>query len=144
MTQPRNLHEQFERDELVKKNSERSFGFVFAAVFLLIGLWPLPSGGAPRGWALAMAGLFLLAALGLPRVLRPLNSVWLGIGLVLHRLVSPFILGLLFYLTVTPTGLIMRALGKDPLRLRFDRQAKSYWIERRPPGPAPDSLRNQF
>lgn len=117
---------------------------VFAAVFLLVGAWPLFAGEAPRWWALAVAGAFLLAGLILPRVLRPLNSAWLRFGLVLHRITSPLILAMLFYLTVLPTGLAMRALGKDPLRLRFDRNARSYWIERSPPGPDPESLRNQF
>lgn len=144
MTQQRNLHEQFERDEPARKSSERSFGFVFTAVFALTGLWPILSGKMPRWWAIALAALFLLAATALPRVLRPLNSIWLRFGSLLHRIVSPLTLGVLFYLTVMPTGLVMRALGKDPLRLRFDRNARSYWIERRPPGPAPDSLRNQF
>jgi hypothetical protein len=64
--------------------------------------------------------------------------------MLLHRITTPVILALLFWITVVPTGLLMRAFGKDPLRLKFDRDARSYWIERTPPGPAPDSLRNQF
>lgn len=124
--------------------AERSFGIVFATVFMLVGLWPLLAGATPRWWALAIAGAFLFAGLALPRILRPLNSVWLRFGLLLHRITSPVILAMLFYLTVLPTGLVMRALGKDLLRLRFDRNARSYWIERSPPGPEPESLRNQF
>lgn len=93
---------------------------------------------------MATAGAFLFAGLFLPRILSPLNLAWLRFGLLLHRITSPLILAMLFYLTVLPTGLVMRALGKDPLRLRFDRSARSYWIERSPPGPEPQSLRNQF
>jgi hypothetical protein len=144
MKRQRTLSEDLKYDEPPARASERSFGMVFAALFLVVSLWPLLAGGAPRWWALALAAAFLLAGLVYPQVLRPLNSVWLGFGLLLHRIVSPLILGMLFYLTVLPTGLVMRALGKDPLRLRFDRNAPSYWIERRPPGPEPESLRNQF
>jgi hypothetical protein len=79
-----------------------------------------------------------------PAALAPLNRVWTRFGLLLHRIVSPVVLGVMFFVVVTPMGLIMRALGKDPLRLRFDRDARSYWIDRRPPGPAPDTLNNQF
>lgn len=136
--------EQPENDKHLAPPGERSFGIVFAVVFLLVGSWPMLAGELPRWWALALAGAFLLAGLALPRILRPLNSVWLRFGLLLHRITSPIILAMLFYLTVLPTGLVMRALGKDLLRLRFDRNARSYWIERSPPGPEPESLRNQF
>lgn len=144
MQSPNIRSTQHETDEGAAPPSERSFGIVFTAVFLIVGAWPLLSGGPPRWWALAIAGAFLVAGLALPRILRPLNSAWLRFGLVLHRIISPLILAMLFYLTVLPTGLVMRALGKDPLRLRFDRNARSYWIERSPPGPDPESLRNQF
>lgn len=136
--------EQSENDKHLAPPSERSFGIVFAVVFVLVGGWPMLAGELPRWWALAIAGAFLFASLALPRILRPLNSVWLRFGLLLHRITSPIILAMLFYLTVLPTGLVMRALGKDLLRLRFDRNAHSYWIERSPPGPEPESLRNQF
>jgi hypothetical protein len=79
-----------------------------------------------------------------PAVLAPLNRIWTRFGLLLHRIVSPVVLGVMFFGVVTPMGLVMRALGKDPLRLRFDPAARTYWIERRPPGPAPDTLNNQF
>ena len=136
--------DQPDNDEYVAPPTERSFGIVFAALFLVVGLWPMLAGEMPRWWAMAIAGAFLFAGLALPRILRPLNSVWLRFGLLLHRITSPIILAMLFYLTVLPTGLVMRILGKDLLRLRFDRNARSYWIERSPPGPEPESLRNQF
>ena len=97
-----------------------------------------------RGWALVVAAAFLLATLAFPRMLAPLNRVWLRFGLVLHACISPVIMGLVFFTTVTPIGLVRRWLGKDPLRLRWDRDAVTYWIARDPPGPAPDTMSRQF
>ncbi len=73
-----------------------------------------------------------------------MNRLWFLFGMALHKVISPLVMGLLFYLTVTPIALIMRAIGKDPLHRQFDPQAKSYWIERRPAGPAPETMRRQF
>lgn len=128
----------------VQGSTDRSFGLVFTAFFLIVGLLPLLHGHAVRFWALALAAIFLVLAMAIPHVLAPLNRVWTKFGLLLHSIVSPVALGILFYGVVTPTGLIMRLLGNDPLRLRFDRSAKSYWIVRSPPGPDADSLKNQF
>jgi hypothetical protein len=137
-------HESYERRDDVRGSSDRSFGIVFAVVFAVIGLLPMMFGGGVRAWALAIGAVFLLLALALPRSLAPLNRLWLRFGLLLHKAVSPIILGIMFYGAVTPIGLLMRALGKDQLRLKFDRQAASYWIERVPPGPPPESLKDQF
>ncbi len=144
MTNRPQLHENFSRDNGVKAGSERSFGLVFAAVFGIVAGWPLIDGAEARLWALIVAGGFLGAALGAPALLRPLNLLWFKFGQALHRVTSPLIMALLFYSTVTPTALLMRLFGKDPLNRRFDAQAESYWIIREPPGPAPDSLKNQF
>ena len=97
-----------------------------------------------RGWPLGIGVGLLLVALARPRVLAPLNRLWFRLGLLLQGLASPVILGLLFFATVTPIGILMRLVGKTPLRLGFDREATSYWIERQPPGPAPDTMRRQF
>jgi hypothetical protein len=128
----------------VQMGSERSFGIVFAVVFALIGLWPLKAGGDLRLWALGLAALFLAVALVAPKLLKPLNLVWFKVGLLLHKIMTPLIMGLLFFLTVTPVGMLMRATGKDPMRLKRDPAATSYWISRDPPGPRPDSMKNQF
>jgi hypothetical protein len=144
MAETQGLHESFERESDIKSGSERTFGAVFAAVFALIGFWPLLAGSGPRPWALALGALFAAAAFLVPRALKPLNRLWFRFGLLLHRIVSPVVMALLFYLTVTPIALLMRIAGKDPLRLKFERNAKSYWIERAPPGPAPETMRNQF
>jgi len=125
-------------------SSDRAFGLVFAAFFTIVALLPLWSGRPVRLWSIAAAAAFALLALAVPRALAPLNRAWTAFGDLLHRIVSPVALGILYYGVVTPTGLLMRLAGKDPLRLRFDPAARSYWIERRPPGPPPESLKDQF
>ena len=137
-------HESFERDQQVKGSSDRSFGIVFAVVFAIIGFWPLIGGAAPRVWSLIVAGAFLAIAVVYPRLLAPLNRLWLKFGLLLHRITNPIIMGFVFFLAVVPTALIMKMLGKDPLRRKLDKDAASYWILREPPGPPPDSMKNQF
>jgi hypothetical protein len=137
-------HERLVVDEVVTGSSNRSFGLTFGIIFALFGLSPLVRGRPVSGWALVVAAAFFLAALALPRMLAPLNRIWLRFGLLLHACISPVIMGLVFYTTVTPIGLVRCLLGKDPLRLRFDRNAVTYWIERHPPGPAPDTMPRQF
>ena len=144
MAESQGLHESFGRASDVKVGSERAFGIVFAAVFASIGFWPLLAGSGPAWWALALAALFAVAAFLAPGALKPLNRLWFRFGMLLHRIVSPLVMGLLFFATVTPIALLMRLAGKDPLRLKFDRGAKSYWIERAPPGPSPETMRRQF
>jgi len=128
----------------VKGSSDRAFGLVFSAVFAIITLYPLLGSGTIRIWSLIVAGIFLLLALIRPVVLAPANRLWMKFGEMLHRIVSPLALGIVFYFTVMPTGLLLRLFSNDPLRLRFDPTAKSYWIKREPPGPAAESLKNQF
>lgn len=138
------MHEDLRREHDVKRSSERSFGIVFAVVFAIVGLLPLLSRGEFRIWALGLAAVFLGLAFLWQAPLRPLNRLWMRFGLLLHAIVSPVIMGLLFYGTVAPIGLLMRLAGKDPLRLKRDPQASSYWIQRTPPGPAPETMSNQF
>ena len=140
------MHEDFSREEVVEGSSDRAFGIVMAVFFASVGLWPLVFGSTPavRWWALAVATIFGALALIRPATLAPLNRLWLRFGLLLAKIVSPVVLGLLFYTTVAPIGLVMRAFGKDPLRLQRDPAATSYWIAREPPGPAPDTMKNQF
>ena len=138
------MHEDLRREHDVKHSSERSFGIVFAVVFAVIGLWPLLNQAAIRLWALGLAALFLGLALLWQAPLRPLNRLWLRFGLLLHAIVNPLVMGLLFYGTVMPVGLLMRLFGKDPLRLKRDPHASTYWIQRSPPGPAPETMSNQF
>ncbi|NQU57048.1 MAG: hypothetical protein HQ513_07420 [Rhodospirillales bacterium] len=142
------FHENLARLDDVKVGSERSFGLVFAAVFIIVALLPLltmsDQQGILRVWALIVAAFFAVTALTMPQLLAPLNKLWFRFGLLLHKIVNPLIMGLLFFVTVTPIGLLMRALGKTPLKLGFDKNTDSYWIARTPPSPAPDSMKRQF
>jgi hypothetical protein len=117
---------------------------VFAFVFALVGGWPLADGGPVRWYALGVSVVILGIALIAPATLAPASRAWHRFGLLLHRIVNPLIAGLLYYVALTPMGLLMRAIGKDPLRLRLDPDATSYWIEKRPPGPAPETMSHQF
>lgn len=137
-------HESVQRSELVQGSSDRSVGLVFAVVFLIIAVAPWFFGGGIRVWSFVVSVVFAVAALTVPGILAPLNKVWTRFGLLLHSVVSPIVLGLMFFAVVTPMGLIMRMLGKDPLRLRRDTTAPTYWLERSPPGPKPESLSDQF
>ena len=137
-------HEDLSRTHIVKRSSDRNLGLVFAAVFTVIAGWPMLSGASPRWWALTVAVAFALIAAARPTLLSGLNRQWSKLGVVLARLVSPIALAILFYGFVTPLGVVMRLTGKDPLRLRRDAVAPSYWIPRQPPGPPPDSMGNQF
>jgi predicted membrane metal-binding protein len=128
----------------VEMGSDRSFGLVFAAVFAIVALLPLKNGGEPRLWAGIAAAAFLAVALVWPKALKPLNKLWFLVGMALHHVVTPLVMGLLFFVTVTPIALLMRVAGKDPLRLRRDDAAASYWIVRNPPGPDAESMRRQF
>jgi hypothetical protein len=137
-------HEDLSRKHAVRGSSNRSFGFVFSAFFLLVGLAPLRRHQPLRLWAFALAVVFLVVGILVPGVLAPLNRLWMQLGHLLGRVTTPIVTGLLFYLVFTPAGFLARLLGKDPLRLRFDPKASSYWQERRPPGPPPGDMANQF
>jgi Saxitoxin biosynthesis operon protein SxtJ len=137
-------HEDLTREQHVEGSSDRTFGLVFAGLFLLIALGPLRHAHPPRWWALGVAAVFALIALLKPSLLTPLNRLWIKLGVLLGKVVSPIALGVLFYGILTPLGLVIRLSGKDPLRLKLDRNAESYWIVRKPPGPPPDSMTHQF
>jgi hypothetical protein len=139
------MHENLERREKIKGSSDRSFGLVIAVGFALVALAPLwRAPHQPRWWAIAIAIAFALVALLSPQRLAVLNRLWLRFGLLLSAVVSPIILGLLFYTTLLPIGLLMRVTGKDPLRLRPDRASGSYWIRRDSSIVATDSMKHQF
>ncbi len=139
------MHEHTPKHVAVMKGStNRSFGLVFSTIFALIAFYPLLDSGTIHLFSLIIAGAFLLLALVIPCVLAPANRLWMKFGERLHRILSPLALGIVFYAAVLPTGLLLRLFGKDPLRLKIDRSAASYWIKREPPGPAAESLNNQF
>ncbi len=138
-------HEELSRDS-VKPPSERSFGFTFAAVFSLFGLWLFWRRGQSLWSAALLAAAlgFLIAAIASPQVLRPINLLWLKFGLVLHRIVNPIVMGLLFFVVFLPTGIIMRLLGRDLLRLKRNPNGVSYWIVRSPEADRLSNMKNQF
>ena len=128
----------------VKMGSERGFGIVFAIVFLIIALFPLLGDGGVRLWSVGVAAVFGGLAFVAPKFLAPLNRLWFRFGMLLSRIVSPIVMGILFFVTVTPTGLIMRARGKDLLRQKLDPDAETYWIEIDPEMAAQSSMKKQF
>ena len=124
----------------IKIGSNRSFGIVFFFVFLLIALYPLIKNQDIRLWSLTISVVFLTLGIFNSKILNPLNKLWFKIGIFLGKIVSPLIIGIIFFLVVTPTGLLMRLLGKDLLNLKFNNN-KSYWIEK--DGPK-SKMKNQF
>ncbi len=146
MPKYKGFHEDFTRDDEVGRSSERTFGLTVGGILALVG------GARVLFFALTATNVVLLGAggvlilLGLvaPASLAQLNRLWYKLGLLLSKIVNPLVLGLMFFSTVTPIGLLLRAVGADPLRLKRDPNAKSYWIDRKPPGPSPESMKRQF
>ncbi len=128
----------------VPQASNRSVGLVLGIVFLGIGLYPLIGGNDIRIWATAPGVLLIILAVIAPQSLTLVARAWLGLGAVLHKVISPVVLGLLYVVAVIPTGLYLKVTGKDPLKLKIDADAKSYWVERTPPGPERTSFPRQF
>lgn len=129
----------------VVPGSSRSFGFVFAGLILLLALSPvILRHQEPRFWALGLSGVFMAISFFAPKLLQPLNRLWFGFGLVLHAVINPIVMALIFVITVIPTGLVLRAFGKDPFRLKRAPLLDSYWIRRSPPGPQTGSMSKQF
>jgi hypothetical protein len=128
----------------IERGSDRVFGFVFAVFFAAVGVYPLIHGLPVRGWAFGLAGVLALVAAARPKWLASLNTSWTRLGLALNRVVSPVALFLVYCVAIVPIGLLLRALGKDPLRLRMDPGATTYWISRRPPGRADEQMKRQF
>lgn len=143
MSQP-SFHENLSPADEPIIGSEKSFGIVFAVVFLVISLFPLVNGDGIRVWALIGAGLFLALAFFAPKTLTPLNRIWFKFGLLIHKIMTPIIMGVIFFGTVLPTGLLMRLFGKKPLDLNFEKNKQSYWIHRTSPSPEPGSMKRQF
>ena len=114
----------------VKISSNRSFGFLFFVVFFVISLWPLKSQGDLRLWAFILSLVFLVLGVLNSKLLTPFNKLWFKFGILLGSIVSPIVMGTVFFLVVTPVGLIMRLLGKDLLRINKNKTVFTYWIKR--------------
>ncbi len=124
----------------IKIGSNRNFGIVFFIVFLLIALYPLTYGGEIRIWSSIISLIFLVLGLLNSKILAPLNKLWFKFGIFLGKIISPLIMGIIFFLVVTPIGLLMRLLGKDLLNLKYN-DNKSYWVKK--DGPK-SKMKNQF
>ena len=124
----------------VKLGSNKSFGIVFFIVFLIIAIYPILSNGNFRLWSLVVSLVFLILGLINSRFLTPLNKLWFKFGIFLGKIISPIIMGIIFFLVVTPIGLLMRLLKKDVLNLKFN-DNKTYWIEKNGPK---SKMKNQF
>ena len=124
----------------IKLPTNRNFGMVFSIVFLLISLWPLLSQNEIRIWSLTISGIFFILGIFNSKLLLPLNKIWFKFGMFLGNFIAPIVMGIVFFLVVTPTGLIMRLLGKDLLNLKKNNKT-SYWIEK---DNSNSNLKNQF
>ena len=127
-----------------KKNklpSNKSFGIVFFIVFLLISLWPLLNQNGIRIWSLAISLIFLILGLANSKLLTPLNKIWFKLGILLGNIISPIVMGIVFFLVVTPIGLILKLFGKDLLNKKYKSKKSTYWIKRDSPI---GSMKRQF
>ena len=124
----------------IKISSNRSFGVVFFIVFLIIAFYPLVNQENIRFWSLVISFIFLALGLLNSNILTPLNKIWFKLGILLGRVVSPLVMGIIYFFVVTPIGIFMRFLKKDLLSLKFTNQ-KSYWIEKNEPK---SKMKNQF
>tara|TARA_S200000501_G_scaffold288501_1_gene273169 strand:- start:791 stop:1174 length:384 start_codon:yes stop_codon:yes gene_type:complete len=124
----------------IKIGSNKSFGIVFFLVFLVISLYPLINNESLRYWSLVVSFVFLILGLFNSNILTPLNRLWFKFGILLGKFISPLIMGIIFFLVVTPIGILMKIFKKDLINLKFD-NSKSYWIEKTEPK---SNMKNQF
>ena len=126
--------------EKIKLPSNRNFGIVFSIVFLIIAIWPILNQNEIRIWSIIISFIFLILGLINSKFLSPLNKAWFKFGLILGSVIAPIVMGIVFFLVVTPTGLIMKALGKDLLRVKRNKN-NTYWLEK---DNSNNNLKNQF
>jgi Saxitoxin biosynthesis operon protein SxtJ len=124
--------------------SNRSFGWTFTGFFLLVGAFGIWRSSPALSWLFALAGLFAVITLTRAQWLAPLNRAWMKFGALMNAVVSPIILGVIFFGVFTPTGMVMRLIGRDAMARKLDPAAKSYWVKRTPAGPADDSFGNMY
>ena len=129
------------KNNLTSASSNRSFGIVFFVFFLIVAFWPLKNDEDLRVWSLIISFIFLLLGLINSKTLTPLNKLWFKLGIFLGNFISPIVMALVFFLVVTPTGIIMRLSGKNLLRINKMKNVKTYWIKI---DKRNSSMRNQF
>ena len=129
------------RRSRIKISSNRSFGLVFFFVFLIISFWPLIDEGQIRIWAAIISVVFLILGLINSKLLTPLNKLWFKFGMILGAVIAPIVMGIIFFLVVTPIGLLMNIMGKDLLKKSYDKKKETYWIKR---GKSVSTMKQQF
>jgi hypothetical protein len=137
-------HELLSFEPGMRVSSDRVLGLVLGAFFAVVAALPAVRGGPVRWWSFAASLVCFAVALAVPRILHLLNVVWVRFAILLHRIISPIAMALLFFFGFAITGLLLRAFSKDLLRLKASPDQDSYWITRDPPGPASQSMMHQF
>ena len=113
----------------IKISSNRNFGLVFFFIFLVVSIWPLTHNESPRIWSAIISLAFLILVLTRSKLLTPLNRLWAKFGIILGSIIAPIVMGVVFFLVVTPIGLIMKIMGKDLLNKKYDKKKRTYWIK---------------
>jgi hypothetical protein len=129
--------------KMPKMLTDRTFGLIFAGIFLIIACYPVLFGNSVREWALIIAALWAVPAIIFPKILNPLNKAWLKFGFFMHGIINPILMGIVFWVAVFPTGLILKALGKDPMHRKLEPDAQTYWKVRETQ-PSKESFTDQF
>lgn len=130
-----------DKHSTIEESSPKSFGIVFSVVFLIVALYPLTKSEQIRLWSIVISSFFLIFAFIAPNLLKIPNRLWHRFGIFLGSIIAPIVMALIYFITVLPTGIIMRLLGKDLLKQKLDTNIKSYWIIRAEPI---GSMKNQF
>ena len=125
----------------IKMSSNRNFGLVFFIVFLILGFWPITNGGEIRIWLVVISLIFLVLGMMKSKLLTPLNKLWFKFGMMLGAIVAPIVMGAIFFIVVTPIGIVMSIMGKDLLNKKHDKKKETYWIKRIKPA---GSMKRQF
>jgi Saxitoxin biosynthesis operon protein SxtJ len=139
-----NFPERLGHADSSRSSTDRFFGLLLSAFWGVVAMAPLRRGGSIRAWAVVLAAAFLVTSLIRPTLLGPLNQRWQRLGQLLQKITNPIVMAVLYFSTIVPFALIMRLLNRDVLRLKWDPCQTSYWIPRQPPGPRPESMKDQF
>ena len=125
----------------IKISSNRNFGLVFFFIFLVISIWPLTHNESPRIWSAIISLAFLILVLTRSKLLTPLNRLWAKFGIILGSIIAPIVMGVVFFLVITPIGLVMKIIGKDLLSIKYDKKKETYWVKRDKPT---STMKQQF
>jgi hypothetical protein len=125
----------------IKISSNRNFGLVFFFIFLVVSIWPLTHNESPRIWSAIISLAFLILVLTRSKLLTPLNRLWAKFGIILGSIIAPIVMGVVFFLVVTPIGLFMKIIGKDLLSIKYDKKKETYWVKRDKPT---STMKQQF